>query len=155
MGRAVIAVADYMVTNFLTNGAPAVRPVKPMHGIRLADARFNRANQTVLLLLDGDQFTGPAEAGFADAQKLDVVVEREAVLPADVVIATVCDLMRNAEGYCTCGKMGVPAAYTCAVCRSKDALKRIPVGVLEDAAERRRQENDPPADGTLANEVQP
>lgn len=154
MGRVILSVADVLVHRFLVDGCPAVRVREPLRGIRIVDARFDARLGLVQLELEGPDFKGSPPVGLGVAETVNPVLEREPVLDPDVLVETVADLIRNAGCFCNCwrevavlGKVGVTTPYTCAVCRSKAALERIPAWVREKAEARIRQENEPPVTG--------
>lgn len=126
MGRAVLKISDVFVGLGLSTGLHAVTPLRPLRDVKVLDARHMEATGHLELLLEGDDLIGSKDATLDTAPSLDVVLERRLTIEGDAALQLIAAHMRNAEGFCTCDKMGLASAYTCPRCRSKQVLDLVP-----------------------------
>lgn len=150
MGRAVLKVADALVGVILADGVRAVKPTTPIRDLQVVDARFR--GWCIELLIESATLPGPADATLDNAPTINVTMQRVPVLEGDEALELVADHMRNAEGYCDCGKLGLSTPYTCPTCRSRAALQRVPTVIHDMAAAMRKVAGEetkpwPPAAG--------
>ena len=158
-GRARITIGSELVAVCLKLGVRAVVPVLPIRDVTVVDVRLGQYN-TVQLLIESPDLSGPADATIENAPGVNVVMNRvpSIELPAGAVLAL--HLTRIADRPCQCEPYAEDAPdkwrFTCPACMAKQALGVVPMPWRDDAIAVRRELGElgpEPDPGVFTDEV--
>jgi hypothetical protein len=133
MGRAKLKISEALVGVALVHGLKASKPEPQLADVRIIDARMRTDIGLIELLLESPNLEAQGELTLDNAPDFYPTFRRTPWLEEDAALELVTAHLQSVAFGCTCANGGPENGLFCTACRSKKALRGVPVDMLDRA----------------------